>query len=208
MATSKAGSAFDASSSLDAAKGYPLTKARFCECGGRLRYRDARKYSIAGVPDGAHRWICEDCAAVKTRWEAATPEERQRERAQSRRASARFRARIRLLIAAAKNRPCADCGGRFPTCVMDLDHVRGQKEFKVSEAVQRAYGTNLARVRAEIAKCDVVCANCHRIRTESAGYGARAPIKRPASGTNASRGEGQSSMSRYTSAARRRSSVG
>jgi hypothetical protein len=74
---------------------------------------------------------------------------------------------------------------------MDLDHVRGQKEFKVSEAVARAYGTNLARVRAEIAKCDVVCANCHRIRTEAGGYGGRPPIKRPASGTNESRGEGR-----------------
>jgi hypothetical protein len=48
---------------------------------------------------------------------------------------------------------------------MDLDHVRGRKEFKVSEAVQKAYSINVERLHAEIAKCDVVCANCHRIRT-------------------------------------------
>jgi len=59
---------------------------------------------------------------------------------------------------------------------MDLDHVRGTKEFKVSEAVQRAYGLTLKRVQAEIAKCDVVCANCHRIRTERAGYAAQLSI--------------------------------
>lgn len=142
---------------------------RFCECGGRLRYRDARRYSIPGVRAG-HRWVCISCGAIKTRWEAATPEERERERVQSRRASAKYRGRIRATIAEAKNRPCADCGGRFPTCVMDFDHVRGEKKFKVAQAVQLAYGLSLDRVRAEIAKCDVVCANCHRIRTASRGY--------------------------------------
>jgi hypothetical protein len=108
-----------------------------------------------------------------TRWEVATPEERERERAQSRRASAAHRQRIRALIEEAKAKPCTDCGGFFPTCVMDLDHVRGTKEFKVSEAVQAGYAYPLDRVRAEIAKCDVVCANCHRLRTARAGYGPR-----------------------------------
>jgi hypothetical protein len=53
---------------------------------------------------------------------------------------------------------------------MDFDHVRGDKAFKVSEAVQLPPGIGLENVRAEIAKCDVLCANCHRIRTKAAGY--------------------------------------
>jgi len=165
----RAGSAPRACSSSAAARECHPTSARFCECGGRLRYKDARWHSIPGV-SGGHRWVCESCRAVKTRWEAATPEERERERAQTRRASARYRARIRAIIAEAKSRPCADCDGRFPTYVMDFDHVRGDKEFTVSKAVQRAYALTLSRVRAEIAKCDVVCANCHRIRTERRRY--------------------------------------
>lgn len=124
---------------------------------------------MPGVRQG-HRWACESCGAVKTRWQAATADERERERVQSRRASAKYRARIRAIIEEAKDRPCTDCGRRYPTCVMDLDHVHGPKEFKVSEAVQLAYGLTLQRVRAEIAKCDVVCANCHRIRTERSNY--------------------------------------
>ena len=131
-------------------------KPRFCDCGGRLRYRDARKYSIPGVPVGAHRWVCESCGAVRTRWQAASPEERERERAQSRRASAAFRRRVRALIAEAKDKPCADCGHRFASCAMDLDHVRGAKSFTVSKAVQLAFATTLPRVRREIAKCEVV----------------------------------------------------
>jgi len=47
---------------------------------------------------------------------------------------------------------------------MDLDHLPGyQKRFSLSLALTRAYSA--ARVRAEIAKCQAVCANCHRIRT-------------------------------------------
>jgi hypothetical protein len=51
---------------------------------------------------------------------------------------------------------------------MDLDHVRGTKEFKISEAVHHAYGASFERLYAEIAKCEVVCANCHRLRTDRA----------------------------------------
>jgi hypothetical protein len=77
---------------------------------------------------------------------------------------------MRAIIAAAKDKPCTDCGHRFPTCVMDLDHVRGSKRFKVSEAVQLAYSASIDALQDEIAKCEVVCANCHRIRTEARGY--------------------------------------
>jgi hypothetical protein len=47
--------------------------------------------------------------------------------------------------------------------MMDFDHVRGEKLFDVSRMV--GPGLSLELIKAEIAKCDVVCANCHRIRT-------------------------------------------
>jgi hypothetical protein len=47
---------------------------------------------------------------------------------------------------------------------MDFDHVSGKKENNVGTMV--AHGWNRDRVLAEIAKCDLVCANCHRIRTK------------------------------------------
>lgn len=59
-----------------------------------------------------------------------------------------------------KNVPCADCGNRFPPCAMDFDHRDpSQKRFNVSERMRAAAALQ------EAAKCDVVCANCHRIRT-------------------------------------------
>jgi len=54
-----------------------------------------------------------------------------------------------------------DCGKRWHFCAMDFDHVRGKKLFEINDASCRA----LQKVKDEIAKCDVVCANCHRIRT-------------------------------------------
>ena len=72
-------------------------------------------------------------------------------------------ARARAVIEAAKDTPCADCHTKYPTCVMDFDHVRGTKLFNLGDAARRGLGVQT--VLAEIAKCDVICANCHRIRT-------------------------------------------
>lgn len=64
---------------------------------------------------------------------------------------------------AAKGRPCMDCGNSYPSFVMDFDHVRGKKYCNIS--VLRRRSISWKRIESEIAKCDVVCANCHRLRT-------------------------------------------
>lgn len=69
----------------------------------------------------------------------------------------------RKFIAEIKNRPCLDCGLRFPYYVMDLDHVRGEKKVNVSALVDDC--TTIKKLMEEVDKCDIVCANCHRIRT-------------------------------------------
>jgi len=60
--------------------------------------------------------------------------------------------------------PCMDCGNSFPSICMDFDHrVPSLKLFAIS--AWRGYSP--AAIENEIAKCDVVCSNCHRIRTQS-----------------------------------------
>jgi len=71
----------------------------------------------------------------------------------------------RDLVRTLKDRPCQDCGGSFPPCAMDFDHVRGEKKFAVANSTCGGY--SLATITAEAGKCDVVCACCHRIRTRA-----------------------------------------
>ena len=67
-----------------------------------------------------------------------------------------------------KSGPCLDCGGKFPAECMDFDHVRGAKIAGVSALLGRSAGLEL--IIEEIKKCDLICANCHRIRTRKRHY--------------------------------------
>ncbi len=58
---------------------------------------------------------------------------------------------------------CADCGNGWPPVAMDFDHVRG-KNLSISSMVSQAYKLEL--ILEEIKLCEIVCACCHRIRTE------------------------------------------
>ena len=89
---------------------------------------------------------------------------RQRENPETRRAKgARRYARARTWLDEQKQGPCLDCGDAFPPAVMDLDHRdAGEKCFTVGP---RIMAVSRERLVAEIAKCDLVCANCHRIRS-------------------------------------------
>ncbi len=81
-----------------------------------------------------------------------------------RRKRMRYEASIRALILEAKNRPCADCGGRWHPMVMEFDHRPGTvKRINLGDCRARKWGR--VAILAEIAKCDVVCPTCHRVRT-------------------------------------------
>lgn len=63
------------------------------------------------------------------------------------------------------NKPCVDCGVNYPAVCMDFDHLDGtDKEACLNVLVSNGVGKD--RLEAEIEKCDLVCANCHRLRTE------------------------------------------
>jgi hypothetical protein len=62
-----------------------------------------------------------------------------------------------------KSVPCAECEKRFDPVAMDFDHVRGKKSFTIGKA---SLDRHWDLVLKEIEKCEVVCSNCHRIRTK------------------------------------------
>jgi len=68
--------------------------------------------------------------------------------------------RTRYLIEYFVAHPCVDCGETDPV-VLEFDHLR-DKRFDIGQALAFR---NWTSILAEIAKCEVVCANCHRRRT-------------------------------------------
>lgn len=58
--------------------------------------------------------------------------------------------------------PCTDCEVFYPHYVMHFDHLK-DKTREISKAI--TYGWSFSRILIEIEKCELVCANCHAIRT-------------------------------------------
>jgi hypothetical protein len=107
-------------------------------------------------PDGRQVW-CKPCRkAYDHAYFAATKPLRV---AQKRARKAELVAWVRSL----KEQPCADCGGTFHPVAMHFDHR--PDEDKVLEIAFMIRGYSRKRILAEIAKCDLVCANCHAVRT-------------------------------------------
>lgn len=61
-----------------------------------------------------------------------------------------------------KRAPCTDCGGTYHPCVMQFDHVGTDKVAGIAVLLRKS---TLRAVLAEILKCELVCANCHALRT-------------------------------------------
>ncbi len=60
--------------------------------------------------------------------------------------------------------PCKDCN-ESNILVLEPDHVRGEKKLDISDMLKRGYIWK--DILVELEKCEIVCANCHRIRTYS-----------------------------------------
>lgn len=119
---------------------------------------------------------------IKRRYNERHPD---RVREQWRRYSSKRRAALQLRLDTIKmERGCTDCGYRAHPRALDFDHRDGAlKTFNVSKILRSTQDWN--RIQAEIDKCDVRCANCHRIRTAQENHWAN---RRP--GDPSSRDEG------------------
>ena len=71
--------------------------------------------------------------------------------------------RRRMILARYKQmRGCVDCGYKAHSAALEFDHVVGEKSRTVASLMYHSW----EKIKEEISKCDVVCANCHAIRTE------------------------------------------
>lgn len=78
---------------------------------------------------------------------------------------------VKLIYEAKEKTPCSDCGKIFHPCQTEFDHVpgRGPKLFNLGIREARAFDE--LSIRREMAKCDLVCRNCHAMRGWKRAHG-------------------------------------
>lgn len=100
--------------------------------------------------------MCKDCNALNLRADYAKNREAHMAR------NLATRKRKREWIRGQKDVPCMDCGNRYPYYVMQFDH---RDPTLKSFTLAKFDACSWKSLKNEVAKCDVVCANCHAIRT-------------------------------------------
>jgi hypothetical protein len=116
--------------------------------------------------DQFHRWSQRDghqpwCKSCRKAYDAAYHQRvRERRKEQKRRKKEEFQAWYRAMK---ESLPCTDCGGCYHHAAMQFDHLPGFEKRGELGRVQRY--ASLQLVLDEIAKCEIVCANCHAVRT-------------------------------------------
>lgn len=69
-------------------------------------------------------------------------------------------ASLREYVIELKDRPCTDCNVKYPYYVMQFDHLGlEEKAFDISRLPSKK------AIDTEVKKCELVCANCHAVRT-------------------------------------------
>jgi hypothetical protein len=137
-------------------------------CGRCGELKPLEDFSWRRKARGQRDNYCRPCRAEYKQEHYALNRQRYIDAAVRRRSSLALE-RADFLIAYFSSHPCIDCGEADPI-VLEFDH-RGDKSFNIAKGLRDRSWDDLV---SEIAKCDVVCANCHRRRTARHGGYARA----------------------------------
>jgi hypothetical protein len=137
-------------------KGDPIDGQELRRCGHCLR--DLPIESFNRHPTG-RQWWCRDCYRAYFRARSAVHRRQVRLARSDRRLKARQFVADYLCV-----RPCSDCG-EADSSVLEFHHVR-EKSRNICDMVNA--GSSIRALERELARCVVVCANCHRLRTAAA----------------------------------------
>ena len=75
------------------------------------------------------------------------------------------KAELISFVISLKQKPCMDCGVKYPHYVMDFDHRDRNTKLDSINRMINFHSYSKEKILVEIDKCDLVCANCHRQRT-------------------------------------------
>ena len=123
-------------------------------CSTCKQWKPLEEFNRRSTSKDGRQWSCRDCNS------AYHYENLARHMAQIRARKRReITANQRRLLAYFLEHPCTDCG-EADSVVLEFDHLRDK-----AANIGRLMTGTWKRIAAEIEKCEVVCANCHRRRT-------------------------------------------
>ena len=126
-------------------------------CGKCQQEKDLESYDWK---KGKRRSICKACVSLYTRQHYLDNKKYYLEKAKINRRKSHQRLR-EYLLEYYHNHPCVDCGEKDPI-VLEFDHIKGKTK---GISVMLTSAVSIKTLENEIARCEVVCANCHRRRT-------------------------------------------
>lgn len=133
---------------------------KICTCCGEER--DAEQDFKWEYKDrGIHQSRCKYCQAEFGRLHYQKYKQVYKERSRIRKNQILIENKPRLRIYLS-NHPCVDCG-ETDIRLLEFDHVYGQKAGEITDLLRE--GFSWFTIETEISKCEVRCANCHRIKT-------------------------------------------
>jgi hypothetical protein len=139
-------------------------------CGRCCELKSTSDFAWRRKHRGQRDNYCRECRAEYKRQHYAQHRERYVAQAM-RRKQALAVERAEYLVEFFRQRSCVDCGEGDPL-VLEFDHL-ANKKFNIAKGLRNH---SWQAVLDEIAKCDVVCANCHRRRTALRAGSARAAV--------------------------------
>jgi hypothetical protein len=149
----------------------PNEQARKCYRCGELKPVD--EFSWRRRRNGQRDSFCRPCRSEYHREHYRANRQRYIDQARAHKQQLALE-RTRYLIEYFKSHPCVDCGEDDPV-VLEFDHL-GEKSFDIGQALPYR---NWESLLAEMEKCEVVCASCHRRRTARRRGALRAILTQP-----------------------------
>src|ERR1051325_3676559 len=129
-------------------------------CSTEQIWKPKGEFSLRDSQRGLPQWDCDECRKKRMRNRYSKNKERVQNINRVAKLNSREENREYVYDYLCKH-PCADCGNTNPQ-LLTFDHIRGVKRLNISDMVNKAW--SIESIQAEIAKCDVVCFNCHMIR--------------------------------------------